>query len=72
MVALSTQMSYIHSSNSFGMKSDPKIRVQGLLDPDVAKLVQERACKGRRPVSREVAYLIDLGLKAENVSQLSA
>lgn len=42
-----------------------KIRVQGLLDPEMAKTVQERAFKGRRPVSREVEYLIALGLAAE-------
>jgi hypothetical protein len=54
------------------MKSEAKIRVQGLLNPDVAKRLQERASQGRRPVSREVAYLIDLGLKAEADQQLSA
>ena len=54
------------------MKSEAKIRVQGLLSPDVAKRLQERASQGRRPVSREVAYLIDRGLKAEADQQLSA
>ena len=59
-------------SNFIRMKSEAKIRVQGLLNPDVAKRLQERASQGRRPVSREVAYLIDLGLKAEADQQLSA
>lgn len=54
------------------MSSTFKIRVQGLLEPEVAKQVMERAEQGRRPVSREVAYLIDLGLAAEKSQQLAS
>ena len=54
------------------MTREAKVRVQGLLNPDVAKLVQDRASEGRRPVSREVAYLIDLGLQAEITAKQSA
>ena len=47
------------------MTSHLKVRVQGLLDPELAKTVQDRAKQGRRPVSREVEHLIALGLAAE-------
>jgi len=53
------------------MDTLPKIRVQGLLDPELARTIQERAEQGRRPVSREVEYLIALGLKAEQLADQS-
>ena len=55
------------------MDTVQKIRVQGLLDPELAKAVKRRAVQGRRPVSREVEYLINLGLEAERAetAQLS-
>ena len=52
---------------SNAMTSHLKVRVQGLLEPDLAKIVLDRAKEGRRPVSREVEHLIELGLKAEGV-----
>ena len=54
------------------MTTTRKVRLQGLLEPEVAKQVMERAEQGRRPVSREVAYLIDLGLAAEKSQQLAS
>ena len=52
------------------MTSPIKVRVQGLLDPELAKTVQERAKQGRRPVSREVEHLLALGLAAELEQQV--
>ena len=46
------------------MNSTKKVRLQGLLEPEVAEQLIERAKQGRRPVSREFAYLIKLGLAA--------
>jgi hypothetical protein len=51
-------------SDAVAMPSALKVRVQGLLAPELAKEVQDRAVEGRRPVSREVEYLIMAGLKA--------
>ena len=45
------------------MPPNIKVRVQGLLDPELAEQVQGRATEGRRAVSREVEYLIALGLE---------
>jgi len=41
-----------------------RIRVQGLLDPEVAAEVLQRAEEGRRPISREVEFLVAAGLAA--------
>ena len=47
------------------MASQLKVRVQGLLEPELAKYVLDRAKEGRRPVSREVEHYIALGVAAE-------
>ena len=50
---------------SIPMASQLKVRVQGLLEPELAKYVLDRAKEGRRPVSREVEHYIALGVAAE-------
>lgn len=54
------------------MTAHLKVRVQGLLDPELAQTVLDRAKQGRRPVSREVEHLIALGLAAEKAQQVSS
>ena len=55
----------LYQCYSNAMTSHLKVRVQGLLEPELAKIVLDRAKEGRRPVSREVEHLIQLGLEAE-------
>lgn len=46
------------------MASQLKVRIQGLVAPELAEEVTRRAAEGRRAVSREVEYLLALGLQA--------
>ena len=42
-----------------------KVRVQGMVDANLFDQIEQRAIKGRRPMSREVEYLMVLGLCAD-------
>jgi hypothetical protein len=50
------------------MTTKAKVRVQGVFSPEVAAAIHQRATEGRRPVSRELEYLVILGLKADDHS----